>query len=292
MSAFKRNDNFSGFVSVDRAFPAELEELPELQEQGFAEGLYKGYIRPLIPTGFRFGPVNVRNPLLKPPQLSDKYQELIAKSNRLASTLREIRDVEGDVKVNGKLIPGIFQGLSLAGGNFIEKFDNKRTEFRIAGKKLASVKTFQVDKGVKPIAGSLRFVLMDDTFSYAQEKVDEFIRIVTHYEDGLFFQKTGIPRVFDFECFLNKSNGAFQFRTIKVKDYRINMPIGTEGRIDASFDFEQFDLLSSEKPKAPKTKPSGTDEQPTEMSEPASLPPAFVDPETGNLEFETLVIAS
>lgn len=181
-------------------------------------------------------------------------------------SLQDGRDAEGFVYINGRRLPGIFQGFEIGAGVIVEKFDSKtmaldatknglKEEAKKAKANKETLETFQVDRGLKPITGRGEFLLLDDDFSTAIAKAREFVRIVTHWQDGDRVAE-GVPRVFKISSLLiGSENAPFNFQYIKIPDYRVAMTTGREGALTAFFIFEQFDIFKQE---AKTTKPIST----------------------------------
>jgi len=274
MGATSQNDGFSkGRVKPGTiANPSDIPELrSQLQDQSWLirtrNGAVTRFIKPLIPRN-RFV-----NGFLTP-GLSTEFITA-AQSAKLAAQFAQLaRKHEGDIKINSRLLPGIFKGLSIDGGVQVERFDQKRHRLKKQG--IFQSKTpgkepilFQIDKGVRPHRGTANYVLLDDEFSDAWAKADEFIRIIKDWKSGQEPEVRGIPRVFSMETFISGGPiNPFVFRHVKINDYRLETPTdGMEGEIRASFQFEQFEVLEAERLKTEdgktnKTEISGADATP------------------------------
>lgn len=266
------NQDFSRTRKTERTFGQT--DFEEDIKKGTIHGEYNRFLKVLVPVN----PLTGKSFVDSQPKLGDEFETLKNKSNAFSQAYNDIRDAEGLIFINGRRIPGVFQGFNIRGGVFVERFDQKKhrlvTKVKALAKELLAAKTvatfaealalarkqlaggvdipkgaqlFQVDKGVKPFTGSANFVLLDDLFSTALQKSREFIRIMTHFRDGED-QKLGLNRVFKMESFLNGADRPFNFTTIKIIDFACDMPIGMEGRINASYDFEQFDIFKGEIP--------------------------------------------
>lgn len=266
-----RNDNFSNkpFAEISTE---ELKKIPEIAGDSFGAGFAKAYLKPIVPTSVPAGPVSFNTPWNKSfaPALSAEYEKNAQKGNVISDRDKLARSLEDIVTINGRTIPGIFQGFAFSGGVITEKFDKQRHNLKVRGKAIKGAETaqlFQVDKGIRPIAGNAAFMLLDDFYSSAKDKAIEFINIVTDWEGGV---GTGIPRVFFINSFLTGSEFSHggNFTRVKIIDYALNMPIsGNEGQIDATFQFEQFEILESEdKIKKPLTPADKEGSANTEMS--------------------------
>ncbi len=89
---------------------------------------------------------------------------------------------------------------------------------------------------------------MDDQFSTALEKAEQFVYNVTYYQDSDEWVKLGIPRVFTIQSFLIGEDKPFNLSKIYIPRYELNMDnLQAAGRIDASFAFEQFEIIKTEK---------------------------------------------
>ena len=187
-----------------------------------------------------------------------RYKDRITNPLTYTRDLENARDAEGDVYINGRRVCGIFQGFQINGGVYVEKFDQKKYRNNLVDLPNGA-QLFQIDKGLRPISGSASFVLLDDRYSTALEKAKEFVRIVTHWEDGETAQQK-VKRVFRIKSFLIGVDRAFNFSTIKIPDYNLDMSNQMEGRIDASFRFEQFEIFQDEfKSRRPITGRTGDD---------------------------------
>ena len=160
-------------------------------------------------------------------------------------------------------------------------------EAEIADKKKESVdpfvRAFQVDNGVKPMSGSVSWRMLDDEFSTAFEKTQEFVRLI---KDEVDFAVNGVIkklRVVEFESFLNGDNGIYKFKRIVVLNYRTVANVnGLEGEIQCEFDFEQFELTTDQDGYAdPVTKVSQTIDGGVELPPLKTAPPLFTTFETG-----------
>lgn len=188
-----------------------------------------------------------------------KYKDIQENPLKYTRDLENARNTEGDVSINGRRLPGIFQGFQISGGTYTEKFDQKKYRNKLVKLPKGS-QLFQIDKGVRPIKGSASFVLLDDKYSTALQKAKEFVRQVTFWEDGENGEIVGLKRVFKIKSFLIGIDRAFNFETIKILDYSLDMSNQMAGRIDASFQFEQFSVYKDEfNPRRPLTGQVGDD---------------------------------
>lgn len=204
----------------------------------------------------------------------NQFKRSLAGSLTRAKSLQDGRNAEGVVRINGRKIPGIFQGFEINGGLNLEKFDKDKMKIKpiktdemkeaTAGGKLLQV--YQVNRGMKPISGRADFILLDDRHSTAVQKAKEFIRIVTSWEGGeaaedmkkILGSTTPIEKVFKIRSLLVGRGQPFDFSYVMIPDYKLNMGTGLEGQIGASFNFEQFSLFTTEAtPETPKTKQTG-----------------------------------
>ena len=187
-----------------------------------------------------------------------RFKDIVTNPLTYTSDLENARDAEGDVFINGRRVAGIFQGFQIRGGVFTEKFDQKKYRNKLVDLPKGA-QLFQIDKGVRPITGSASFVLLDDPYSTALEKSKEFVRMVTHWEDGETAQQN-VKRVFRIKSFLIGVDRAFNFSTVKIPNYNLDMSNIVEGKIGASFQFEQFEIFQDEfKSRKPKTTVDGED---------------------------------
>lgn len=235
----QRNDDFS----TNRLSPRKYgtTELEKDAIEGFTGGTLRGefsrFLKSIVPAN----PLTGKS-LLSPPSLGTDYDELVLKAQTLSGAIQDIRDAEGDVYINGRLVPGIFQGFSVAGGLITERFDHKKN--RLVKIDVGS-QIFQIDKGIKPFAGNASWILLDDMWSTALQKAREFVRIMTYYQDGPDNIKD-LKRVFRIESFLVGADRPFNFSSIKIIDFGVDENIGIEGRLDASFAFRQFEIFKGE----------------------------------------------
>lgn len=206
---------------------------------GTARGEFNRFIKSIVPSDPRTG-----KSILSPPSMDESFDDLVLRSQSLSDAIQDIRSAEGDVFINGRLVPGIFQGFRVSGGVQMEKFKQKKYR-----KKLVALpegaQLFQIDKGVKPYSGGGSWILLDDDWSTAIQKAREFIRIITYYQDGVDDLKN-LKRVFKIESFLVGADRPFNFSTIKINDYNINMDNQIEGALVADFQFVQFEVVPSE----------------------------------------------
>ncbi len=293
MGATDQNDGFSkGRVKPGTiANPSDIPEVAaQLQDQSWLirtrNGAVTRFIKPLIPRNrFINGFLN--------PGLSTEFITA-AQSAKLAAKFAQLaRKHEGDIKINSRLLPGIFKGLRIGGGVQTERFDQKRHRLRKKGifKSTDPNKEpilFQIDKGIRPHRGRANYILLDDEFSDAWAKSDEFIRIVTDWEAGQEPEIRGIPRVFSMETFISGGPiNPFVFRHIKILDYDLELVTDSmEGEIRASFIFEQFEVLETERLKAEngkkvKTEISGADATPPSTDTDEVNPLTTIPIETG-----------
>jgi len=265
----RKADGFSGDALDQNAYPAELEKVPELQDRQSAWGYARGYVRPLVPFGGILPPFG-------PPQLSKEYRQLQEEARITAELANLDRFVEDQVYINGRVLPGIFQGMRLSGGIYSERVTVKaRPDKKVKGKVVK--RHFQVDNGDRPISGSIAFLLLDDEYSTAKRKAREFISIITDWEAGQVGDKEKIPRVFTLGSNWNGEDwsGPYNFTRIKIRDYSMEANTGDlEGQLNIEFMFEQYDALDSEgKLKKPKTPVGSEGAEPTEMEGAPVLPP-------------------
>lgn len=235
----QKNEGFSTSRLSPRKYgTAELEkDAIEGFTGGTLRGEYSRFLKAVVPVNPRTG-----KSLLSPPSLGMDYDELVRKAQTLSDAIQGLRDAEGDVYINGRPVPGIFQGFSVAGGLITERFDHKKN--RLVKIDVGS-QVFQIDKGIKPFAGNASWILLDDAWSTALQKAREFVRIMTYYEDGQDSLKD-LKRVFRIESFLVGADRPFNFSSIKIIDFGVDENIGIEGRLDASFSFRQFEIFKGE----------------------------------------------
>lgn len=208
----------------------------------------------------------------------NKDKTIISHPFTFAQSLQDGRNAEGFVYVNGRRIPGIFTGFEVNGGLNLEKFnkdsmENTPTAALKKGLKTGEiVATFSTLRGSKPISGHYEFILLDDDYSTALEKSNEFVKIVTHWQDGeaskVVSKKLGsdkpFPQIFLMESFLIGEGRPFNFKNgqlyVYIPDYKLTMAnSGIEGRIDAAFQFEQFNIFYDKESAKPKTEKIGND---------------------------------
>lgn len=275
-SIYDRNDNYSGNVFTENAYWADKEKIPELQEQSWGEGYYRAYIRPLIPKFLR-----------RQPTASDEYTQLQRDADRISKILQDTRTGEDLIWINGRILPGIFQGLSINGGIRKETIKAKvRSNQRIRGENINNItKQFTIDKGDRPIAGIINYLMLDDYYSTAKSKAIEFYRIITDWRTSEVYKQDSIERVFLMVSFLTGSDwpAALNFSRIKIVNYDIDMDNqGLEGQINCSFNFEQFEVTNQEgRLNKPNTEIDSTGGEPSVMSTPESLPPGQGTFDTG-----------
>lgn len=222
----------------------------------------------------------------------NRMKSILADPFGYQKSLQDGRDAEGFVYINGRRLPGIFQGFEVGAGINMEKFDSKTMALDAskAGLKEAAaeaktnkevLQTYQVDRGLKPITGRAEFLLLDDEFSTAVAKAKEFVRIVTHWKEGDRAAEQ-VPRVFKISSLLiGAENSPFNFTSIKIPDYRVTMGTGKEGALTASFTFEQFDIFKQEaKTTAPKSEAKATN---SGANKKATKPPA-TNPSTAPIQ--------
>jgi len=202
----------------------------------------------------------------------NRFKSILSNPLTYASSLQEGRDAEGFVFINGRRIPGIFQGFEINGGINVEKFDKDKMEIKPI--KTSKVKTggneivqvYQVNRGTKPITGRADFTFLDDNFSTAVQKAKEFVRIVTRWQGGeasedlmsMLGSDKPIEKVFKIRSLLIGKGRPFNINYVMIPDFKCNMGTGIEGKIDGSFNFEQFNLFLTEKePENPKSKQKG-----------------------------------
>lgn len=185
---------------------------------------------------------------------ADNLQRATA-AQRYCETVNDSRDAEGLVFINGRRVPGVFQGFKTTGGLEVDKFDKSRVAInkkKTAGKDL---QTFSVVKNILPFQGSCSFLLLDDQYSSALQKCREFARIMTFFVDASDKAK----HVVTIESFLIGADRPFNFSTIIIPSFAVDMDNQTEGALSASFDFQQYELFEGEaKFLEPGTKPNRT----------------------------------
>ena len=123
---------------------------------------------------------------------------------------------------------------------------------------------FQVDKGIKPFSGTGTWSLLDDPWSTALQKAREFSRIMSFYEDGVDAAETtnglDLKRVYRIESFLVGADRPFNFSNIKIVDFGIDMDNQIEGKLNANFSFEQFEVFDIQAtPRQPESKANKSD---------------------------------
>jgi hypothetical protein len=252
----QRNDDFSGKRISERKYGTS--DLEKDAIEGFTGGTLRGEFNRFIKSVVPANPITKKS-LLSPPSLGTEFSELVRKSIALETAINDARNAEGDVYISGRLVPGIFQGFRIAGGVVVEKFDQQKYRDKLVNLPKDS-QLFQIDKGVKPFSGSAKFVLLDDPWSTALQKAREFIRIMTFYKDGADTSLSKLTRVFRIESFLVGADRPFNFSTIKIIDYSCEMGTAIEGQIDASFDFEQFEVFTGEAQiREPESRPNKSD---------------------------------
>jgi len=289
MGVLDRNDDFSTNQRTvgTIAKPSEIPELAnQFQDPGDQSWLLRArngavsrYIKPLIPKNkyitrfFNKG-------------LSDQFTDFATKARIASEFAQKARKQEGAIKINSRLVPGIFKGLLIDGGVQIERFDQKR--HRLQKKGIFQTKDpnkepilFQIDKGKRPHKGRANYILLDDDFSTAWAKGDEFIRIVTDWKAGQEEVIRGIPRVFSIETFISGGPiNPFIFRHIKIADYSLELTTDSmEGEIRAQFQFEQFEVLEADKIKTEDGK-----KVKTEISGAEATPPSVLTTEENDLK--------
>lgn len=226
----KRNDGFSGDPESVRQF--NQTQIGQQVLSGPPESL--SYLQRLNPIRFP-----------RPQSLYQNDMEQQAKA--IAKAENDALESEGNIYVNGKLIPGIFQGFKMAGGINIIKFAQAKLRDGIDPNNRipAGAQLFQLDGGIKPFRGNASFLFLKDYFSTPLEKAREFIRIIT--EDGGGPGDAGtMTRVWKIEGFLINAGGPFVSSMFKIHDYSIEMPPGMGGRLLGQFEFEQFEIYSKE----------------------------------------------
>jgi hypothetical protein len=237
----ERHDDFS----TNRLSPRKYgtTELEKDAIEGFTGGTLRGefgrFIKSIVPAN----PLTGKS-LLAPPELGTEFDELVIKAQTLSDAIHDIRGAEGDVYINGRLVPGIFQGFRVAGGLVSEKFDQKKYRDKLVNLP-SGTQLFQIDKGIRPFTGSASWILFDDEWSTAIQKAREFVRIMTYYQDGPENIRN-LKRVFRLESFLVGADRPFNFSTIKITDYNVDENVGIEGRLDAGFTFSQFEVFKGE----------------------------------------------
>ncbi len=237
----QRNDDFSASRKSARVYGTT--DLEKNAIEGFTGGTLRGEFNRFLKSIVPANPITGKS-LLSPPSLGTDFDELVVKSQALSTAIQDIRNAEGDVFINGRLIPGVFRGFRIAGGVQSEKFDQKKYRDKLVGLP-SGAQLFQIDKGIRPIKGDAEFVLLDDDWSTALQKAREFVRIMTFYQDGPEAIKK-LKRVFRIESFLVGADRPFNFSTIKIIGHGINMDNSIEGRLDAQFTFEQFEIFKGE----------------------------------------------
>lgn len=193
---------------------------------------------------------------------TDNLQRATA-AQRYSEFVNDSREAEGLVFINGRRVPGIFQGFKTTGGLEVEKIDKSRfdkldkdgkPEFSLGGK-LAGKRTYSSVKQILPYKGSCSFLFLDDQYSSALQKCREFARIMTYYVD----QKDKAAHVVTIESFLIGADRPFNFSTILIPSFGVDMDNQMEGALSASFDFEQYEIFEGEaKFREPGTKPNRT----------------------------------
>jgi len=184
----------------------------------------------------------------------DNLQRATA-AQRYSELVNDSREAEGLVFINGRRIPGIFQGFKTTGGLETDKFDKSRVKLdktKVAGK---DTQTFSIIKNILPFQGSCSFLFLDDQYSSALQKCREFARIMTYYEDS----DKKAKHVVTIESFLIGADRPFNFSTIIIPSFGVDMDNQTEGALSASFDFQQYEIFEGEaKFREPGTKPNRT----------------------------------
>jgi hypothetical protein len=185
---------------------------------------------------------------------TDNLQRATA-AQRYCETVNESRDAEGLVFINGRRVPGIFQGFKTTGGLEVDKFDKARVKINKAKTAGKDVQTFSVVKNILPFQGSCSFLLLDDNWSSALQKCRDFARIMTWFVD----KEDKAKHVVTIESFLIGADRPFNFSTIIIPSFSVDMDNQTEGALSASFDFQQYEIFEGEaKFKEPGTTPNRT----------------------------------
>jgi hypothetical protein len=226
----KRNDGFFGDRKSVRQFNQYM--IGQAVLSGSPESL--SYLQRLNP---------IRFPRKQPLYQNDMEQQAKATAKAENDSLES----EGNIHVNGKLIPGIFQGFKMSGGINIIKFAQAKLRQGIDPQHQipTGATLFQLDGGIKPFKGTASFVFLKDYFSTPLEKAREFIRIITEDGGGTGDAQT-MTRVWKIEGFLIDSGGPFVASMFKIHDYWLEMPPGMGGKIMGAFEFEQFEIYSKE----------------------------------------------
>lgn len=185
---------------------------------------------------------------------TDNLQRATA-AQRYSEFVNDSREAEGLVFINGRRVPGIFQGFKTVGGLETDKFDKARVKLdktKVAGK---DTQTFSIVKNILPFKGSCSFLFLDDQYSSALQKCREFARIMTYFVDS----KDKAAHVVTIESFLIGADRPFNFSTILIPSFGVDMDNQMEGALSASFDFEQYEIFEGEaKFREPGTKPNRT----------------------------------
>ncbi len=300
----QRNDDFSQKrISARKYGNTDLERNAI---EGFTGGTLRGEFNRFLKSIVPANPLTGKS-LLSPPSLGTAFDELVIKAQTLSGAIQEIRDAEGNVYINGRLVPGIFQGFRISGGVQTEKFDQKKHRVKTrkqalieqfltekkkelgtkefvkqlealkveaiadAKKALQGVKDipagaqlFQIDKGLKPYSGGGSWILLDDEWSTALQKAREFSRIMQFWKDGPDALRPSVglelKRVFRIESFLVGADRPFNFSTIKILDFGVREDNSIEGRLDANFGFEQFEIFTKDaEQREPESTPNKSD---------------------------------
>ncbi len=251
----QRNETFSDSRKSARVYGNT--DLEKDAIEGFTGGTLRGEFNRFLKSIVPINPLTGKS-LLAPPSLDADFDELVIKAQALSTAIQDIRKAEGDVYINGRLVPGIFQGFRVSGGLITEHFDKQKYRNKLVNLPSGS-QLFQIDKGIKPFSGSASWVLLDDEWSTALQKAREFVRVMTFYEDGPDAIKN-LKRVFRIESFLVGADRPFNFSSIKITVYNVDENIGIEGRLDAGFSFRQFEVFKGEAfVRSPESTPNKSD---------------------------------
>jgi len=241
----KRNEGFSSGKKSVYSFGDPEQEPFNKKVLGTVRGEFSKFAKAIIP------PFLLPDPEGLPELAAGNPNNLAGRARALSGFIQNTRDAEGLVFINGRQIPGIFQGFSAQGGTVIEKVDQTKVrqgliKFKDLNKQSKGTQSvFSIDKGLEPVTGSAQFTLLDDLFSTALQKSREFIRIVNFAGPNSDANSAikSFPRVFKIESFLIGLDRPYNFETIKIPKYSTVMSNRQEGRIDAAFQFEQFDVF-------------------------------------------------
>jgi len=221
----------------------------------------------LTPQVQRTGGATGFSPLTRDRNTNSSFKDLAKFANDIRAVSEKELIIQEFVYINGVRLPGIFKGINFLGGIKSREFDKQRTQLKINGVRVSeSTRVFQVDYGDKPITGTANFEMMDDSSS-AKLKSQQFVNMITNDELGDVFERDKIPRVFTMESYMNGPGmeGPLQFKRIKIINWGVGLPTGgSQGVIPCFFQFEQFEILSTEtkkgrvigKKETAKTKPA------------------------------------